>query len=241
MTPSGSDLHSESRQRLVYLPGIDGTGRLLFRQPRLFERFDVRCVQYPQDRPNTYPELAGLAQSNLEPEGGIVLAESFGGAVALTLALARPDLVHRLVFVNTFAWFPRQPLIRLLAFVGRYLPRIPASRRARALRGSFFFPDGISESDQEAWWDRTADVPMSAYGRRFGLIAGLDLRPRLKEIEIPTIVIVSPDDRIVPPTAGRLLAKMLPQASLVQKRAGHAAMIHPDVDIAALLENRQGT
>ena len=53
--------HSADRPKLVYLPGIDGTGRLLFRQDRLFERFDVRCIGYPQDRPSTYPELAAMA------------------------------------------------------------------------------------------------------------------------------------------------------------------------------------
>src|SRR5579862_1201839 len=103
------------RPRLVYLPGIDGTGRLLFRQRRLLEEYDVRCVSYPQDRPCTYSELAELGAEQLRPDGGIVLAESFGGGVALTLALARPDLVRRMVLVNTFAWFPRRPLIQLLA------------------------------------------------------------------------------------------------------------------------------
>src|SRR5262249_8719095 len=78
------DLQGKTRSRLVYLPGIDGTGRLLFRQRRLFEEYDVRCVGYPQDRPSTYAELAALGEEQLLPEGGIVLAESFGGAVALT-------------------------------------------------------------------------------------------------------------------------------------------------------------
>jgi hypothetical protein len=35
---------SNSRTPLVYAPGIDGTGRLLFRQTQLHEAFDVRCV-----------------------------------------------------------------------------------------------------------------------------------------------------------------------------------------------------
>jgi pimeloyl-ACP methyl ester carboxylesterase len=230
-------MHSEYniRQRLVYLPGIDGTGRLLYRQQRLFQQFDVRCVSYPQNRPNSYAELAELGADQLEPNGGTVLAESFGGGVALTLSLRRPNLVHRLVLVNTFAFFPRQSLIRLLAIVGKYLPQRPASSRSRGLRGRFFFPPTIAKIDQDAWWDRTVDVPMASYGRRFELVAKLDLRSRLPEIDIPSIVIVSPNDRIVPPPAGRLLAKRLPKARLIEIAAGHAAMIDPRVDVAEML------
>jgi pimeloyl-ACP methyl ester carboxylesterase len=220
---------------LVYLPGIDGTGRLLFRQPALFERYDVRCISYPQDRPTTYAELATLGAAELEPHGGIVLAESFGGAVALTLALSQPRLVHRLMLVNTFAWFPRRPFIKTLAFFGKYLPRRPASTRTRPFRGWFFSPSGISKGDKSEWWERTADVPMSAYGMRLQLLAGVDLRSRLEEIDVPAHVLVSPNDRIVPPCCGRLLAKRLPNSKLIEIEAGHAAMIHPDVDIAAML------
>ncbi|MCE9530500.1 MAG: alpha/beta hydrolase [Planctomycetes bacterium] len=227
--------HSKTRPRLVYLPGIDGTGRLLHRQFRLHEEYDVRCVSYPQDRPNTYEELAKLGEAQLEPNGGIVLAESFGGAVALTLALRRPDLVKRLVLVNTFAWFPRRPLINLISILGPFLPRRPAVSWTRGIRGLFFFPPGIPQAFQDEWWDLTSDVPMWAYGMRFGLIADIDLRRELPSIRIPTIVFVSPNDRVVPPPAGRLLAKLLPDARLIERRAGHAAMIHPEVDIAEML------
>ena len=230
---NGSNLHSKSR--LVYLPGIDGTGRLLYRQPRLFDEYDVRCVRYVQDRPNTYEELVSLGEAQLGPEGAIVLAESFGGAVALMLALKRPELVKRLVLVNTFAWYPRQPMIHLAAFFGKYLPTKPSSPRTRGIRGLFFFPPDITKAEQDAWWDQTADVPQRAYGWRFGMLAQVDLRPRLREINIPTLVFVSPNDRVVPPSAGRLIAERLPNARLVEFSAGHAAMIHPQVDMVRLL------
>src|SRR5438270_171785 len=92
------------RERVVYIPGIDGTGRLLFRQPRLHAEYDVRCISHPQDCAHTYADLVANSAKPLEESGGgIVLAESFGGAVALMLALQRPELVRRLVLVNTFA------------------------------------------------------------------------------------------------------------------------------------------
>jgi 3-oxoadipate enol-lactonase len=221
---------------LVYLPGLDGTGRLLHRQPALHAAYRVHCISYPQDAPNTYAQLAGLAARHLEAEGpGIVLAESFGGAVALTLALERPELVRRLVLVNTFAYFPRRFLIRLAAWLGPFLAAKPSPPATRRWRGYFFFDSTIPAPERQQWWELTSGVPMSAFGRRFRLIADLDLRSQLSRITIPTLVLAAPNDRVVPPRAGRDLAARLACARLLEPPVGHAALIHPQVDIARLL------
>jgi len=223
---------------VVYLPGVDGTGRLLHRQPGLAERFTLRCVSYPQDDRHTYADLVSLGVKQLEDTGpGVVLAESFGGAVGLMIALQRPDLVRRLVLVNTFAWYPRRLSIGLMSVVGPWLPNSPSHPSTRGVRSLFFFGRSIPKSEQDAWWDRTADVPMRAYGHRFRMLAELDLRQRLREIDIPAIVFTSPNDWVVPATAGRFLAKRLPCAKRIGRSAGHAAMIDPRVDVAAWLEN----
>jgi len=229
---------------LLYLPGLDGTARLLHRQPGLHERYDVVCQPYPQDEPQTYDSLADLAAAALEsrrtPEQprAVVLAESFGGGVALTLALRRPELIERLVLVNTFAYFPLRWLIGLAARFGPHLPARPSHPLSRSLRGFFFFPPGTPAAERAAWWERTADVPMRAFGYRMRIIAGLDLRPRLQEIGLPALVVVAPNDRLVPPSAGRELARLLPNAKLLQMRAGHSALIHPRVDVARLLDEQ---
>jgi pimeloyl-ACP methyl ester carboxylesterase len=209
---------------------------LLHRQSGLADCHDVNCVSYPQDEAHSYDQLAAAAIQRLGQHGpGVLLAESFGGAVALTVALTAPALVRRMVLVNTFAYFPRRPLIRLAALVGRGFPHRPSPSSARGLRGLFFFGPDIPPGLRTEWWERTADVPLSAYGHRLGMVAALDLRARLSEIAIPTLVIVAPNDRVVPPSAGRALARRLPRARLLEVRAGHAAMIHPDVNIGRLL------
>jgi pimeloyl-ACP methyl ester carboxylesterase len=227
----------DERPPLIYLPGLDGTGRLLHRQPRLHECYRVHCVAYPQNDIHTYADLVDLAIVALEAtDGGIILAESFGGAVALMTARKRPDLVRRLVLVNTFAYFPRRGIIQILAGLGRFLPAKPSSPATRPIRGIFFFSPDITASEQQEWWIRTADAPMHAFGRRFQLIADLDLRHRLAEIHIPTLVVAAPDDRVVAPCAGKTLARLLPRARLIQPRVGHGALIHPRMNVADLLE-----
>jgi pimeloyl-ACP methyl ester carboxylesterase len=222
---------------VLYLPGIDGTGRLLHRQPGLHQRFTLRCASYPQDDRHTYADLVGVARRHLEDTGpGVVLAESFGGGVGLMLALERPDLVRRLVLVNTFAYYPRRLPIDFLSAIGPWLPNRPTHPATRHLRGWFFFSTDTPKAEQDAWWELTADVPMRAYGRRFRLLRALDLRPRLPEIDIPAIVFAAPCDRVVPSAAGRLLAKRLPRAKLITTPTAHAAMIDPRVDVAGWLD-----
>jgi pimeloyl-ACP methyl ester carboxylesterase len=228
------------RPPLLYLPGIDGTGRLLHRQVELHAEYDVRCEAYPQDRPVAYDELAAAAARRLEQAGGrpaTVLAESFGGAVALTLAVARPDLIERLVLVNTFAYFPARLRLRLAAWAGRRFPARPAPAATRGVRGLFFFPRSVPATERAAWWERTADVPLSAYGHRLPLILGLDLRLRLPAVTAPALVFAASDDRVVPPAAGRELARLLPRARLLEFPAGHSALISPRVNVAAWLRD----
>jgi 3-oxoadipate enol-lactonase len=218
------------------LPGLDGTGRLLHRQPRLFKEYDVRCIAYPHT-PQTYQQLAALGEAELEQTGSAtVLAESFGGAVALTLALKRPDLVRRLVLVNTFAYYPTRWVIHPVAWASYlFLPR-PSPSWSRWFRSFFFFDPSIPESERQEWWELTADVPMTAFAYRLQMLSLVDLRTRLPEITTPTLVLAAPNDRVVPPSAGLLLARRLPHARFVRPVVGHAAMIHPAVDVAQLLE-----
>src|SRR4051794_34947111 len=129
---------------VTYLPGIDGTGRLLYRQERLNAEFDVRCVSYPQDDRHTYADLVQLGIRALEETGpGTLLSESFGGAVALMVALERPDLVRRLVLVNTFARYPRRFFIDVAGVFGPWVAVRPGPPAARAIFGVFFFWAGV--------------------------------------------------------------------------------------------------
>jgi pimeloyl-ACP methyl ester carboxylesterase len=231
-------MSAEDRPLLLYLPGLDGTGRLLHRQPGLWRDYHVECVGYPQEEARTYEQLADLAAARIEGAGGgpaVVLAESFGGAVALTLALRRPELVERMVLVNTFAWFPARLRIGLAAWLGRFLPSRPSPPSSRPFRGLFFFAPDIPSAERNEWWERTANVPMRAFGHRFRQIGRLDLRPRLKEIAAPCLVLAAPNDHVVPCAAGAALARGLPHARLLRLPVGHAALVHPRVDVARLL------
>lgn len=227
------------RQALLFLPGIDGTGRLLRFQPRVFEEYEVDCVAYPQDQATTYRELAQLGIEALEGSPGrlpgVIVTESFGGGVALILTSQRPDLVERLVLINTFAYFPRRSIINLLNWLAPFLPARPNHSATRCIRDRLFFAPEVAADRRDAWWNAVDDVPMSTYGLRFQMIAGLDVRPILPAIDKPALVLAAANDRVVRPTGGRFLARRLPRARLLQSPVGHAAFVHPRVDVVRWL------
>lgn len=225
------------RLPVVYLPGIDGTGRLLYRQERLHAEYAVRCVSYPQDDRHTYADLVRLGIRALEETGsGVLLAESFGGAVALMVALERPDLVRRLVLVNTFARYPRRLWIDVAGWLGPWLPMRPALAASRSIRGFVFFGPGVPKVERDEWWQHTADVPMRVYGHRCRLLRDVDLLPRLSDVRAPAVIFTAPNDWVVPAPAGRLIAKRLPRAKLLALPTGHAALIDRRIDVAAWLD-----
>ncbi|MCB9892044.1 MAG: alpha/beta fold hydrolase [Planctomycetes bacterium] len=218
---------------VVYVPGIDGTGNLLLgTQERLEGRFRLVCLRYeaedsPDDRArDSYEALAGDIMRILDERGiddAVLVAESFGGAVALTCALDHPSRVCAVAIVNSFAWYPKRaslalgrvfaPLVTRSMF-DWFRPRFApwslfgqprddeALRRFRAIEGGFF--------------DR-------AYRRRLAMIRGLDLRPRLRELRMPVALFAATRDRVVPSMqCARTMQEHIPHATLeVVEGGGH--------------------
>jgi pimeloyl-ACP methyl ester carboxylesterase len=144
--------------------------------------------------------------------------------------------VSRLILVNTFAHFPRRWLIRSAALLSRLAPPRPSPKWTLRMRERFFFSDDVSREIRDEWWNQVDKVPLRAYSYRLPLIAGVDLRPRLAEVNVPAVVLVAPDDRVVPPAAGLALAKLLPKTvQLIEKRTSHGALVHPEVDVAEII------
>lgn len=237
-------MDSPDKQTCVYLPGLDGTGRLLFAQPKLHSRCQLVCESYANDKSQTYRSLADQAAETIQRVARrpvILLAESFGGGVAIDLVLRYPERVGRLVLVNTFAKYPTRWLIRAGALLGRTLPDRPSPPRTRKLREHFLFADDLPPDVRTRWWQCVADVSMAALAHRIRMIAGLDRREDLASIQVSTEVIVATDDRTVPPSAGYLLAQSIPAARLIKVTGGHTVLAHPRFDLCECIDPIEGS
>lgn len=213
---------------VVYVPGIDGSGGMLMGTTEtLAARFRLLCLRYREESSkerDTYPDLAASVMQRIEERGierAILLAESFGTAVAVQAAVDHPERVAGLALVNGFVHYPA----RLRLAVSRWgLSVLPAGllrwgRKligARTLFGAMSQPE-VEErllADNDEWY--VADQV-----RRMHMIASLDLRPRLPEVGQPVAIFVSDRDRVVPSMSqGELMAARLPDAELQVIRGG---------------------
>lgn len=123
---------------------------------------------------------------------------SGGSVVALLTCLQHPARVDKLVLSAGLAHPPRWFAVQ------RAMTRItPEPLLTRALRGMY--------SGGRAEHERAAERDFRACGKRTFLtglreIAGLDLRPRLSEVRVPTLVICGSKDRANIPLAKELAA-----------------------------------
>jgi 3-oxoadipate enol-lactonase len=226
---------------LVYVPGLDGTGQLFFKQAEQLARlYRVLTFRSRDDSRFTYRDLASdLAAiiTDLGEKRAIIVGESFGGTVALSFALAYPRMVERLVVVNSFPRFRNRFKIRTGALLASGLPfRLlwPFRRSASAIA---LFLDGVNKSDRRLFWQAIRTVSGAAYARRLQLIATFDVEARLAEIQAPVLFIAGDRDLLVPSAReARAMAARMPNAAVkIVEGAGHACLLGDRVRLAELL------
>lgn len=215
---------------LVYVPGIDGSGELLLGTAARLERaFRLTRLCYRGDESGDYASLAaGVAAAIERAAGGraLLLAESFGVAVALQTAIDHPARVAGLALVNGFARYRDRFGLALTRGVFALAPEawIRRARRGFVQRG-LFAPRRDEVALREllalngAWFG-------PGYRARLVLIQRLDLRARLGEVRCPVALYAADQDRVVAsvPAAREMAAGLAGAELFVLRRAGHVVL-----------------
>ncbi|HTN53503.1 MAG TPA: alpha/beta fold hydrolase [Anaeromyxobacter sp.] len=193
--------------------------------------------------PDLAEDLATVAE-RLDLRGAVLLGWSLGGQVALA---ALPALRSRLVGLALLSTTPRFTLgegwphglpasvVEALAHrVRRDAPRA----MARFFEGCFapgeLDPAGRERADALRNAIPTPAAPAALAG--LAILAGTDLRGRLGEIALPTVVIHGEEDPICPAGAGRALAAAIPGARLALLAGlGHAPLVSRPAAVAGAL------
>ncbi|PAP78284.1 alpha/beta fold hydrolase [Rubrivirga marina] len=193
-------------------------------------------VAYDADR---LADEVGAWLDAVAPGDVHVAGNSLGGAVAARLALAGPDRVRRLVLIDAAGVRGPEPTALDSALARGEVPLIPTTRAEydRFLALAFEGDPGIPGPARDVL---AADVARRAPFLRdlFRQIATESdaIRPRLGEIEQPTLVIWGAEDRILSPSAVPLWEDGLPDATTaVLPGVGHAPMQERPAETARLV------
>jgi pimeloyl-ACP methyl ester carboxylesterase len=229
-------------QPVILVPGMDGTGLLFYRQVPLLAR-SYRVITYAlRDAAATMDvlvsDLARIIDTVAPTERrAIIVGESFGGALALSFALARPEQVSRLVVLNSFPYFAPRLCLRLAIMGLGALPwgTMKVVRRLTAFRLHSPHTHG---QEIRRFMELTAHATRAGYLSRLKLLTQYDLRHRLHELRPPTLFLAADQDHLVPSVVqARFMATRVPGSTLrVLKGHGHICLIAPDVDLNALLD-----
>lgn len=153
----------------------------------------------------------GLARS-------VVIGHSSGGAVALTYALAYPERVSHLILISTAAQWRGGD-----APSGEAYPSTEEEMREqfRATLGAAVAQPAQFARAMEALVPRMRFSPERFRWSRESEYDSYDVRPRLRAIQVPTLILHGRDDRVVPLPRGRELHEGIPGSRLLVLEGGH--------------------
>ena len=222
---------------IVVVPGMAGGWRLVAPLAlRLAQRFEVHVCGLRGDRfPMAGPLATDMADhahdvaeliALLGLERPALLGVSFGGAVALELAVARPQSINSLTLIGVEARF-RTTVASTIA--RRVLERFPLPSNNRFVNQFFnLLHAGRPESDALADFvvERCWETDQSVMARRLALLESFDVTDRLWRVDAPTLVLAGTRDVIVPPARQKALAEAIPGARYeTLEGAGHVGFL----------------
>lgn len=230
---------------LFAVGGWIGTWQV-WRQPLEILSRSRRCIAY--DHRGSGQTLADVADLNLEGMVDDVFAlmdamevdrcwlagESQGGFIAASAALRDPSRFLGLAIVSSAPVLDETSRNRRATFAERLEADRDATLR-RFIRACI--PEPGSEHLQR-WLRSILDEAEPAYGPALVRQMAVDLRDRLSELRLPTLVIHGKEDVIEPPEGGKVFAAGIPGARLLLlDGVGHVPTMTRPAQVAAAIEN----
>lgn len=213
----------------VIVPDIAGFGFTEFKQD---VKYDIKLW---------VNHLIGIMDA-LEIERASFVGNSFGGAVAIGLALFAPERVERLVLLGT----PAGEFVQTPGLRGAWEYE-PSMENMRALMEHFPF-------DKRVITDELVQARYEASAREGAHEALRKLIPKpkaegqtmvrgfpstsLEKIQAPTLVVHGREDKVVPPECGLLIANSVPNADLyLFGRCGHWVQVERAETFSAVVRD----
>jgi pimeloyl-ACP methyl ester carboxylesterase len=208
---------------LLLLHGLGSCGAdWLLQIPAFAEHYQVITPDLPGHgkSPKEPLQIAAIAKTiaNLIPNKTDVVGLSFGGFVALQLAIDFPDKVKKLVIAGS------SPKVSLNAqkMLVRMLP-MPAIAKVIS---KLCFSNKKYEQARQILEDHIAKMDKETFQALFNAVCDFDITKQASKIHCPVLIIAGKEDALLPPPHSEKLHSLIPGSQLVVlENTGHAIPI----------------
>ena len=206
------------------------------RQLEPFAGRKVRTMRLPEALNNVEAYADFVAEQVADLDSYVLVGDSFGAVIALTLATRRPASLVALVLSGGFAAnpLPRWKGIasRASRFAGGLLYRQGTLRfHAFQLASKFDAHAEIPLTQNDYRQLFIENTPRRSYTARVTSVIDFDVRDRLDRINVPTLLVTPQDDKLVGEDAAKEMLAGIPDArEVVLPTTGHMfRFTHPDL------------
>jgi pimeloyl-ACP methyl ester carboxylesterase len=200
--------------------------------------FDNRGMGRSQVTPGDYTiqmlaqDTAGLIEQ-LGIEKAHILGWSMGGMIALELAIARPDLIDKLIISASASKFPESSIFLWKGFVDllRHHQYESLSRWHMSLCFShdFFDNAGVVAATLNSLMNPPYPVTIEGFTNQTAALFSYDRRGQLQNLQIPTLLLGAEEDRFFPVSVVKETAADISEAKVEILPGSHLYYIeHPD-------------
>ncbi|MFN6463363.1 MAG: alpha/beta fold hydrolase [Nostoc sp. DedVER02] len=233
---------------LVYLPGMDGTGQLLRSQTAGLETgFDVRSLALPRKDLNTWDVLTksvlDLIHAELEKSSQrsvYLCGESFGGCLAMKVAIQAPHLFKRIILINPASSFHLRTWLSWASQLTYLVPSGLYDIGALGLLPFLASLPRISRSDRHELLKTMRSVPAETVLWRLSLLREFEIdQEKLSRLTQPVLLIAGGSDRLLPSvTEVKRIGNILPNNKIVVlPECGHACLLEQDINLYEILKD----
>jgi pimeloyl-ACP methyl ester carboxylesterase len=230
----------------IFLPGMDGTGQLLRCQTAGLEQgFDIRCLAIPPDDLTSWNELTeqviNLIEAELKtnPRKSVYLCgESFGGCLAMKVAVKAPWLFDKIILVNPASSMSRRPWMYAAIPLTQWVPNSFYQLGSLIGLPVLAAMGRIAPIDRQALVQAVQIVPQKTSIWRLSLLQQFQVHPNeLRRITQPVFLIGSAADRLLPSVSEvQYLVQNFPNAKMtILPDSGHACLLETDVNLYDIL------
>ena len=206
------------------------------RQLEPFAGRPVRTMRLPEGLRDVEAYADFVAEQVKDLDSYVLVGDSFGAVIALTVATRRPAGLVGLVLSGGFAANPlprwKGVAARASRFAGGRLYRQGTLRfHAFQLASKFDAAAEIPHTQNDYRQLFVENTPRISYTARVTSVIDFDVRDRLDRVTVPTLLITPEDDKLVGESAAKDMLAGIPGASeVVLPRTGHMfRFTHPDL------------